>query len=418
MEYKRITKDNIVYHLINTNRFKEISIVMFLTKEFDKNDIPFFSLLINNLTYSSKKYNTKDLIASTSEDLYGLSLTSSFNFTGKCETLSFTLDFLNPKYTSVEYMDMSLDYFKEIVLNPNVKDGKFNKKYFDIIKNDIISSINSLQDNPSKYASINYAKIMYNNTPTAYTTIPNIEDLDKVNEKNLYSFYKELFNNKCNIDICVLGEIDESIIDKLHSRFKNIKSIRKDIKFSIDYKYDNKLHEKIDSLKFNQSKLYMGYRIKDANYHELMHVSRVYNTILGTMNDSILFNIVREENSLCYTIGSYINRFNPSLTIYAGINKDNYEKTIELIKKCVNDMGNKKVVERLFEYAKKTINTYLNNYYDDLVSQINNYYVGEYEYQEDIETLRENINSVTIDEVINFNNKISLSTIYMLKGDN
>ena len=78
------------------------------------------------------------------------------------------------------------------------------------------------------------------------------------------------------------------------------------------------------------------------NYHELNHVLRVYNTILGTMNDSILFNIVREENSLCYTIGSYVSKYNPSLTIYAGINKDNYDKTIELVKKCVSDMSNKK----------------------------------------------------------------------------
>ena len=140
--------------------------------------------------------------------------------------------------------------------------------------------------------------------------------------------------------------------------------------------------------------------------------------ILGTMNDSILFNVVREENSLCYSIGSYVNRFNPSLIIYAGINKSNYEKTIELIKKCVESMSDKKELERLFESAKKTINTFLNNYYDDSIAQINNYYIKEYEYSEDVETLRENINNVTIDEVIEFNKKIFLSTIYMLKGDN
>ena len=64
-------------------------------------------------------------------------------------------------------------------------------------------------------------------------------------------------------------------------------------------------------------------------YHEFNHVLRVYNTILGTMNDSVLFNIVREKHSLCYSIGSYYSKFNPSLTIYAGINKDNYEKESE-----------------------------------------------------------------------------------------
>ena len=79
----------------------------------------------------------------------------------------------------------------------------------------------------------------------------------------------------------------------------------------------------------------MGYRLNNLDFHEMNHVLRIYNTILGTMNDSILFNIVREGNSLCYTIGSYYSKYNPSLTIYAGINKKNYELTVKLIKECV-----------------------------------------------------------------------------------
>ena len=75
-------------------------------------------------------------------------------------------------------------------------------------------------------------------------------------------------------------------------------------------------------------------------------------------------------------------------------------------------------VKRLFESAKKTINTYINSYYDDVVSQVNTYYYREFEYIEDIEDYRDKINEVTIDEVIELNKKIKLSTIYMLKGDN
>ena len=162
----------------------------------------------------------------------------------------------------------------------------------------------------------------------------------------------------------------------------------------------------------------MGYRLNNLDFHEMNHVLRIYNTILGTMNDSILFNIVREGNSLCYTIGSYYSKYNPSLTIYAGINKKNYELTVKLIKECVEKMKDKKELERLFDSAKKTINTYLNNYYDDLSLQINERYQSEFETLEDIETLKENINKVTIDEVIKLNDKIKLSIVYLLKGDN
>ena len=80
-------------------------------------------------------------------------------------------------------------------------------------------------------------------------------------------------------------------------------------------------------------------------------------------------------------------------------------------------MSDKKIIERLFDSAKKTINTYLNNYYDDVTLQINHYYNSEFENVEDIEKTREYINNVTIDEVIALNDKIKLSTIYMMKGD-
>ena len=418
MEYKKITRNNINLHLINSDRFKTVNVILFFTKYFNKDDIVYGNAVSNLLVYSSKKYDTKNKMAIKGEDLYGSRVSASFSINGKCESFSFALDFLNPKYTDQKYWNESLDFLKEIVFNPNIENNAFKKEYFDIVKNDGITSVKSVKTNPNLYAGIEYSKIMYKGTPSACSTIPSLEDIEKVTPSNLYDFYKTLFDGTYKFDIAVIGEVDDSIIDMVYDKFGNVKSNNKKLSLTIKHKYSDKEIVKIDSLPFNQSKLYVGYRLNDMNFHELNHVLRVYNTILGTMNDSILFNIVREENSLCYSIGSYVSRYNPSLTIYAGINKDNYDKTIELIKECVTYMSDEKKVKRLFESAKKTINTFLNSYYDDVVSQVNSYYNREFETIEDVETIRENINKVTIDEVIKLNEKIKLSTVYLLKGDN
>lgn len=418
MEYKKIQNKEYTLHLINSNRFKSINVVLFLTKEFNKDDIAYGGMLSNNLVYTSKKYNTKNKMAIASEELYGANITASFGITGNSETFIFSLDFINPKYTESKYLDESLNLLGEILFNPNVKDNKFEESYFNIIKKDAITRSMSVKDNPGLYASLEYSKIMYKGTPTSYNTIPTIEDLEKVTSETLYQKYTELFNGNYKIDIVVHGEIDDNIIASIENKFKHIKGNNdKKISLYINHKYDNKVIEKVDTLPFNQSKLYIGYRLNDLSYHELNHVLRVYNTILGTMNDSLLFNIVREEHSLCYTVGSYYTKYNPSLTVYAGINKVNYEETVKLIKECVNLMSDKKTVERLFNSSLKTINTYLNNYYDDVTSQINEYYRKEFERTESVEELKENINKVTIDEVINLNKKITLSTIYLLRGE-
>lgn len=418
MEYKKIQNKEYTLHLINSNRFKSINVVLFLTKEFNKDDIAYGGMLSNNLVYTSKKYNTKNKMAIASEELYGANITASFGITGNSETFIFSLEFINPKYTESKYLDESLNLLGEILFNPNVKDNKFEETYFNLIKKDAITRSMSVKDNPGLYASLEYSKIMFKGTPTSYNTIPTIEDLEKVTPETLYQKYTELFNENYKIDIVVHGEIDDNIITSIENKFKHIKGNNdKKISLYINHKYDNKVIEKVDTLPFNQSKLYIGYRLNDLSYHELNHVLRVYNTILGTMNDSLLFNIVREEHSLCYTVGSYYTKYNPSLTVYAGINKVNYEETVKLIKECVNLMSDKKTVERLFNSSLKTINTYLNNYYDDVTSQINEYYRKEFERTESVEELKENIDKVTIDEVINLNKKITLSTIYLLRGE-
>ena len=419
MNYKKIEDNEYNLHIVNSNRFRTISIVVFLTKKFNPKDIAFANLLTQNMTFTSKKYNTKTKMSKIYEDLYGAHISGSFGITGALESFSFSLDFLNPKYTDRKYFKKTLDYFKEILFNPNIVNNEFDNTYFNILKNDLISNIKAIKDDSRKYGSIEYAKLMYKGTPNAYSVYPEIEDLEKVTAKSLYNFYKTLFNGDYKIDIVVHGDLDYDIQKYLKDCFKDAKgSNDKSLSFDVIHKYSDAVEEKIDNLPFNQSRLYMGYRLNNLSSYEMNYVLRVYNTILGTMNDSILFNIVREENSLCYAIGSYYSKYNPSLTIYAGINKKNYEKTVKLIKECVELMKDKNTVKKLFNYAKKTINTYLNNYYDDLSMQINNCWTKEFEDIDDVETIREEIEKVTLDDVINLNNKISLSVIYLLKGDN
>lgn len=418
MQYKKINKEGYTLHLIDTDRFKTINLVIFLSKKYNKKEVPCSIMLTQNMVYTSKKYNTKSKMATVGEDLYGARVSSSYGLTGNLCNFTFSLDFLNPKYTEEKYIDLTLDFLCEILFNPNVDEKGFKEEYFNIIKNDTITRIKSIKDNPGLYASKEYSKLMYKGTPSEYGANPTVEEVEKVTREEMYKFYQKLFTDEYKIDICVMGELNEKLIEKILSRFKDIRGNNNKYALTIDIKYDDKIKEKIDSLPYNQSKLYMGYRLNNLTEHEMNHVLKVYNTILGTMNDSILFNVVREANSLCYSIGSYTSRYNPSLTIYAGINKTNYEKTVDLIKECVKMMSDKKSLERLFESAKKTINTYLNNYYDDVTSQINHYWLNEFENIEDIELQRENIEKVKVEEVIELNKKISLSTIYLLKGDN
>jgi len=418
VNYKKIVRDNYTLHVVDTDRFKSIDLLFYFTKKFDKKNIKFYSSLVHNLTYSSKKYNSKDKIAKKGEELYGMNIASSFTNIGMLERFCVDCNFLNPIYTSEEYYKESLDFFFEILFNPNVSDKKFDSKYFNIIKNDIKTSILSLKDYPKRYASEEFNKIMFKGLPISYPKRPTLKELDEVNESNLYEFYENLFNGEYKIDIVLFGEVKSLDLKYIESKLKNIKGNNDTLKLIPKNKSFDKHIEKIDSLKFNQSVLYMGYKLDNLTDFEKRYVMNLYNTILGTMNNSILFKIVREDNSLCYSISSYYSRYTTSLVIYSGINKINYEKTVKLIKECINMMSDINIINKNIDAAKKTINTYLNNYYDDACAQADEKYMKEFDDFEDVETRRQIINNITAEEIIEINKKIKLAVTYLLKGDN
>ena len=126
MNNKKLIRDNYTIHIVNTDRFKSVDMVIYFTRKFNKNNIPFYSSLIQNMVYTSKKYDTKNKIAIRGEELYGAYLGTSFDVIGDLEHFVININFLNSKYTDDKYYNESVDFLFEILLNPNVSDNKFN----------------------------------------------------------------------------------------------------------------------------------------------------------------------------------------------------------------------------------------------------------------------------------------------------
>ena len=80
-------------------------------------------------------------------------------------------------------------------------------------------------------------------------------------------------------------------------------------------------------------------------------------------------------------------------------------------------MKDKTIIDKYITQAKETFNTYTNSFYDDIFSQINHYFYEEFNFAEGVEELRDNINKVTSDEVIELSKKLYLNVIFFMRGD-
>ena len=165
-----------------------------------------------------------------------------------------------------------------------------------------------------------------------------------------------------------------------------------------------------------QSQLVMACRLNGLSDYERQYPLTLFNIIFGGCSDSKLFKEVREENSLCYTIHSIPNKLDNVLIVKAGIDKDNYKKTVSLIEKDLKDLVNGKFDDVDIMMAKEYYNTALEEIEDSQIKIINNYLMMELIGTDDIETKRKMMNKVTKNEIVKVAKKVTIDTIFCLEG--
>jgi len=418
MQYKKIDLTTFNLHMIKTERFKTVNVQVIFSDKIDKKTITKRNFLAEMLTYSCAKYKTKKEISVASQDLYAANIYSTSYRLGNYYNTDVNLYFLNEKYTEPGMTEKSIDFLKEIIFNPNVTNNKFDSNSFNIIKNNMRIQIESLKEDTRKYSMIKMLENMDKKAPYSYHGFGYIEDLDEITEENLYDYYKN-FISSSNIEIYVIGDIDFDFIEKIvKEKFKfNVYKKKKDNPSIIHEKYRKRIKTVIEDDKINQSKLTIGCKLENLNDFEKNYVLTLYNIILGGGSESLLFQKVREENSLCYYVSSSSNKVDNLLIISSGIAKSNFKKAVSLIKKEMKNIEKGKFDDNLVERAKIRYISILDEIYDYPNQIISAYYAVEVLGTDYPDVRKEKIMTVTKEDIMNIASKVKIDTIFLLGGD-
>jgi len=419
MNYKSIDLKYAKLHLIKTKKFRSINIKILLKDEIEKEDITRRNFLTDYLVMTTKKYKTRKELALKIQELYSLYISSNNTRIGNYIVTRFNMSLLNPKYTESSMLSESIDLLHEIIFNPNVKNNKFDSKIFNVIKNNILTDLKTLKENPKLYANIKMFENMGPGLPYSYHGYGYLEDLEKITEKNLYEYYKE-FLSKSSVDIYVIGDFSEQEVISLIKEkldFKTLKKEKKDIYITHD-KISKRSKNIIETANFSQSKLSIGCKIKDLTDFERKYVINLYSMILGGGFNSKFMSVIREKNSLAYYINSSVSKADNILLIQSGISYSNFNKVISNIKTIMKNMQKGDVSEEELDRVKTEYLTILDETYDNMDNIVENYIAASLLDLDDYETRREMVQKITTEDIINVSKKVFIDTIYLLKGDN
>lgn len=413
MKYEKVNLEAYNLHFITTDKFKTTTISVNFREKAKKEDITIRKFLFQMLCSTSLKYNTNRLFEIKLEDLYSTSLGHSNTLFGNLINSYIDIKFLNEDYSDENLLNDAIEFLFELIFNPNVKDGKFDTKTFNQIKDRMNLILDSKKENIQKYTLNRSLELMDINDPISFNLWGYKEDLDKITEESLYEYYKEVLKNDI-VDVFIVGNVDkDKIVGIFKEKFK-INTIKNtEIDSFITYSKCPKAKTEIEEMNLKQSKISIILKVLNLSMFERRYVLPLYTSILGSGGTSRLFTNVREKNSLAYTITAMPKMPNSIIMIYGGIDEENFEKALKLIKK---EIKLKKVTEEELENAKKEYISSVNILFDS-PSNIINYYFGIEVFNADtIEVKKENYNKVTISDIENLANKIKVAMIYLLKG--
>ena len=405
-------------HMIKTSKFRTISVKVILKNKFKKEDITKSNFLMDYLTMSTKKYDSRRKLALKTQELYSLYIGAYTKRRGNFLMTKFSLSFLDPKYTESKMLDESFGLLHEVIFNPNVKNATFDNNLFDIIKKDLKTEIETLKENSKLYANTEMFSLLGDNKPYSYNGYGYLEDLEEITPKNLYEYYKE-FIKVSDVDIYVAGDINYKEIEEIVRQKLNFKTIKKD-KGDINLEEEKptkKIKEIVVDSKFSQSKLAIGCKFYGLTEFEKRYVLNIYNLIFGGNFNSLLMSEIREKESLAYYINSTINKPDNTMLIQSGISFKNYKKTITLVKSIMKKMPKEEVSDELLDSAKVEYLSILDELEDNIEDIVEYNYLKDLMDLDDIETRREKIESITKKDIMQISKKVYIDTIYLLKGE-
>ena len=417
MEYIRYELGAYNLNVIKTNNFKTVRVEVKFRNVVKKEEITLRNLLKMVLIESTKKFDTERKFVIESEELYDLKLSSTTSRVGNFTTLSFNLTFLNEEYTEKGLHNKSLDFLMEVLFNPNVSNNKFDSLSFNNCVNKLEKSIMGRKDNKTKYSIFALLQHM-GDYAYSYDQYGYLSDLKNIDEAKLYEYYKKVLMNDL-VDVYVIGNVDSNEIKEYFINNFKINSFKKEkMNVLIDEVLPRKrvkVFKEEDDV--NQTKIAIGLRFNDVSEYERKYVLYVYNEILGGSGNSLLFDTVREKNSLAYYINSIAQGYDNLLIIYTGIDKDRVDLGLKLIKKTIKDIEKGEFTSDMFNNAINMITSSLKLSLETQSSVINNYYAMNILNSDDINTRISKFEKVTKEDVINFSKKIKMDTIFLLEGD-
>ena len=406
-------------YYIETDKFKtnyfSFNFIAPLTKE----DVHFNAMIPLILMRACEKYPSQADINKRLQFLYSGDICARNDAFGEYQVFGMKANMLNNRFTpDTDVTSEMVELLCQMIFKPYLVNGAFDEEFTNGEKINLIDTIEAEVNNKGQYAIKRLMSEMCKDEVFGISKTGEISDVEKITKESLYKAYVNALKSY-KVEIYFVGSADvDSVVAQFKSYFESIERNPIDVK-PVDIKMSaTEVKEVIDTEKVNQGKLVLGFR---SGYHyseNEFHKIQLFNEIFGGSPTAKLFTNVREKMSLCYYCRSIIGQKNGLMIVSSGIESKNKDVAKNAIIAQLDMMKNGEISEEEFISAKKSIKNGFLSIYDGAEAMESwVFFRGLCGISTTPLLEIEKIDKTTIEDIVAVSKKMTLDTVYFLKGE-
>ncbi|MBQ2943516.1 MAG: insulinase family protein [Ruminococcus sp.] len=415
---RRQIAQGVNFSAISDNRFKTMKISATVLVPLCKDTVSAYALLTQVMTRSCEEYPDFTALSKKLSSLYGASLSGGVRKLGESLALTFSVSGLDDRYalTQESISEELSRILCSVIFKPLLCKDAFDIEETEQERRQLIELAEGEINDKRAYANNRLLELMCEGESYALRRYGTVESIKKVTAKELYSAWQTMLKS-AHFEIFFIGESSANTARAVFTE-EFAKITREPFELSTDIVRSAEcVREFEDRMEVAQAKLLLGFRAGVGGTDEGVTAMRLMCAILGGSAHSKFFVNVREKQSLCYYCVSRYQRAKGIITVESGVEFDNIEKTKKAILAELDAIRKGYVTDDEINFAKLSV---ANDFVSicDTVSGIGEWYVSQLADGRllSVEEAIDDFNSVTKEQIVEAANKLTLDTVYVLRG--
>ena len=352
-------------------------------------------------------------------ELYGAELTPSASKHGENLVLRITMTMIGDRF-ALDGESISVECARllcKALFEPNVENGAFRPDEVAREKRIRLDRIEALKSSKRAYAQKQMLELMCADEAYSLSVLGEEEDISALTPEQLYASWQDLLKTAF-VQLQVVGDLEVEPITALFREYFDRVEDRHVVRGeTVVIPFAESVKRGEEEQDIAQSKLVMGFRCGMHEPFENYAAMRTFTDLFGGGTYSRLFVNVREKQSLCYYCAARLTAAKGILTVQSGVETENAERAEKEIRKQLDEMKAGGVTAEDLEKSKRSMEDFFLSVFDTpeeldgwLFSQVTD---DEFQTPEDLVA---DMKEVTVEQVIEMANNISLDTVFLLKG--